>query len=487
MQAVNVKAISKNVGLALLVSALFMLISVFVSLANGKDSSFAPLLISFVLTFMTGAFPFIFVRRTKPVNIQEGFIIIVLSWLLSFIFGMLPYVMWGGEMSLADAWFESVSGFTTTGATILTDIEALPRGLLFWRSSTHFIGGLGVVVFLLLIVPSASPFRSRLTKMEVSSLSKEGYRMMSSKLVKVICAVYVCLFVFSTLLLFICGMPLFDAVNHGFSLAATGGFSIKNASIAAYESKLIDAVCIVFMLLSTINFALLYTCFVRRSLKPLVHNGVAHFYLSSVIIMSAIVVLSLKLSSPDMAWLDAVMDGFATTVSYATTTGFAFADNSRWPVLAGAILLYAAVQCGMAGSTSSGIKVDRMMVMFKSFSRQIRLKLHPTDTRKIKFADSYMQDEQVLNIALYVVLYFIIILISFCLLLMCGINGTEAISGSVACLGNVGPGLGEISISGNYDSIPNVAKLILTLDMFLGRIEIYPLLIVFSLMFSKDR
>lgn len=483
----NVKAISKNVGMALLVSALFMLISVFVSIANGKDSSFSPLLISFMITFMAGVFPFIFVRKTKPINIQEGFIIIVLSWLLSFIFGMLPYVMWGGEMSLMDAWFESVSGFTTTGATILTDIEALPHGLLFWRSSTHFIGGLGVVVFLLLIVPSASPFRHRLTKMEVSSLSKEGYRIMSSKLVKVIGTVYVSLFVLSTILLFVCGMPLFDAVTHGFSLAATGGFSIRNNSIAAYDSSLINAVCIVFMLLSTINFVLLYTCFVRRSLKPLIHNKVANFYLLSVLVMSVIVVLSLKYETPELPWAKTLIDGFATTVSYATTTGFAFADNSAWPMLAGAILMFAAIQCGMAGSTSSGIKVDRMLVMYKSISRQIRFKLHPNDTRKVQFGQIYIEDQQVLNISLYIVLYFIILLISSCLLLMCGVSGVEAFSGSIACLGNVGPGLGEISIAGNYDCIPNVAKFVLTLDMFLGRIEIYPLLIVVSLIFNRDK
>jgi len=484
---VNVKAISKNVGMALLVSALFMLISVFVSMANGKDSSFGPLLISFIITFMMGVFPFIFVRKTKPINIQEGFVIIVLSWFLSFIFGMLPYVMWGGEMSLVDAWFESVSGFTTTGATILTNIEALPHGLLFWRSSTHFIGGLGVVVFLLLIVPSASPFRQRLTQMEVSSLSKEGFRIMSSKLVKVIGAVYVSLFVLSTVLLLICGMPLFDAVTHGFSLAATGGFSIKNESIAAYDSNWINTVCIVFMLLSTLNFVLLYTCFVKRSLKPLIHNKVAHFYLSSVVVMSLIVVFALKYYSPELPWTKALMDGFATTVSYATTTGFAFADNSAWPMLAGAILLYAAVQCGTAGSTSSGIKVDRMVVMFKSISRQIRFKLHPNDTRKVQFGDVYIADDQVLNISIYIVLYFIILLISSCLLLMCGVNGLEAISGSVACLGNVGPGLGDISIAGNYDGMSNISKMILTLDMFLGRIEIYPLLIVVSLIFNRDK
>ena len=166
----NIKGISVNVGKALLVSALFMFISIIVSIIEGYDSAFAPLLISFIITLLVGAFPFIFVRNTDSLSLNDGFLTIFLSWMLSFIFGMLPYVLWGGEFTLVNAWFESVSGYTTTGSTILNDIEALPKSLLFWRSSTHYIGGLGVVVFLLLVMPSASPYRVKLTNMELSSL-----------------------------------------------------------------------------------------------------------------------------------------------------------------------------------------------------------------------------------------------------------------------------------------------------------------------------
>lgn len=484
----NVKAIARNVGLALLVSSLFMFISVLVSAFYGRDSSFGPLLVSFTITFISGVFPFIFVRKNcGQISIQDGFVIIVLAWFLSFIFGMLPYVLWGGEFSLSDAWFESVSGFTTTGATILNDIESLPKGLLFWRSSTHFIGGLGVVVFLLLVVPSASPFRTRLTQIEVSSLSKEGSQMMSRKLVQVISGVYLSLFLLATLSLWLCGMPLFDSVNHAFSLCATGGFSIKNASIAAYRSDAVNLVCIVFMILSTINFALLYTCFVRRSLRPLTNNPVVRFYLMSILVTSSIVILSLRLGGGDFTWPRAIMEGLGTTVSYITTTGFAFADNSHWPFLSGLVLLYAAIQCGTAGSTSSGIKVDRMMVVFKSIARQIRSNLHPGSAKRIRFGNITMQDEQVLSVILYIVLYFIIILLSASLLLAGGVGGLEAISSAIASLGNVGPGLGEVSIAGNYSAMPVFPKFILTIDMFLGRLEIYPLLVAVSLIFKRDR
>ena len=181
----NVKGISVNVGKALLVSALFMFISIIVSIIEGYDSAFAPLLISFIITLLVGSFPFIFVRNTDSLSLNDGFLTIFLSWMLSFIFGMLPYVLWGGEFTLINAWFESVSGYTTTGATILTDIEALPKSLLFWRSSTHYIGGLGVIVFLLLVMPQASPYRLKLTNMEMSTLSKGGYRYNSAKVIKV--------------------------------------------------------------------------------------------------------------------------------------------------------------------------------------------------------------------------------------------------------------------------------------------------------------
>ena len=253
----NVKAISVNVGKALLVSALFMFLSLIISMLEGRDAAFGPLLISFIITLLVGSFPFIFVKGIQPLSLKDGFLTIVLSWLLSFIFGMLPYVLYGGEFTLINAWFESVSGYTTTGSTILNDIEALPRSLVFWRSSTHYIGGLGVVVFLLLVIPEASPYRLKLTNMEMSSLSKEGYRYKSSKVVRVITTVYVTLTVTSFFALWAAGMPLFDAVNHAFSIAATGGFSTKNMSVGAFGSDAINLVVLFFMAVCAMHFGLI--------------------------------------------------------------------------------------------------------------------------------------------------------------------------------------------------------------------------------------
>ena len=255
---INIKAISVNIGKALLVSALFMALSIGVSLIYGRDSGFGPLMISFLITLIVGAFPFIFVRKVPTLSLKDGYVTIFLAWILSFIFGMLPYVLWGGEFTMVNAWFESVSGYTTTGSTILNDIESLPKSLIFWRSSTHFIGGLGVVVFLLLVMPEASPYRLKLTNMELSSLSKEGYRYKSTKVLWVITSVYLVLAVSSCLALWAAGMSFFDAVNHAFSIAATGGFSSRNLSIASFDSNLITVVTMFFMCIAALHFGLLY-------------------------------------------------------------------------------------------------------------------------------------------------------------------------------------------------------------------------------------
>lgn len=482
----NVKAISTNVGKALLVSALFMLLSMIVSIVNGRDEAFGPLLISFIITLLVGAFPFIFVRGRQPLTLKDGFLTIVLSWLLSFIFGMLPYVLYGGEFTFINAWFESVSGFTTTGSTILNDIEALPKGLLFWRSSTHFIGGLGVVVFLLLVIPDASPYRLKLTNMEMSSLSKEGYRYKSSKVVWIITTVYVSLTTAILLSLWAAGMPFFDALNHAFSIAATGGFSTRNLSIGAYGSDTINFIVLFFMALCAMHFGLIYAVFATRSFKPF-KNSVTAYYFGSIAVMSLIIIFSLLTEGGYDSFGRAVMDSTFTVVSYMSTAGFAICDNAEWPWLAGVVLLFASFQCGCAGSTTGGIKVDRILIAFKAISNEIKHRLHPSSVSHTRLSGHHLADGAVSAVLMYIVVYFVVIFISVIAVMLCGCEATEAVSGVIASVGSVGPGLGELGCLDNYSAQPAMAKFIYAFDMFLGRVEIYPVLVVISMIFRRNR
>lgn len=482
----NVKAISVNVGKALLVSALFMFLSIVVSIVDGRDSAFGPLMISFIITLIFGGFPFIFVRKEQTLSLNDGFLTIVLSWFLSFVFGMLPYVLWGGEFTLVNAWFESVSGYTTTGSTILNDIEALPRSLLFWRSSTHYIGGLGVVVFLLLVMPDASPFRLKLTNMELSSLSKEGYRYRSSKTIFIITKVYVILTLVIFLSLWAAGMSAFDALNHAFSIAATGGFSTRNLSVGYYHSDLINLLVMLFMAVSALHFGLIYAVFVTRSLKPM-NNTVIKYYFGSIIVMSVMIMLSLKMQGGYESWGRAAMDSAFTVVSYMSTAGFAICDNSMWPWLAGVVLLFASFQCGCSGSTTGGIKVDRILISFKAITSEIRRRLHPAAVTQVRLSGHHLPDATVYSVMMYIVVYLIVIFISIIGVLLCGSGMAEAVSGVIASVGSVGPGLSEIGAMDNYSLQPSMAKVIYSIDMFLGRVEIFPVLVVLSLMFKRNR
>ncbi len=483
----NIKSISSNIGKALLINALFMLMSVMISIIYGFDEGFTPLLISCLITLLSGAFPLIFARKSTQDSMHDGYVTIVLTWLLSFIFGMLPYIMYGGEeFTIMNAWFESVSGYTTTGSTILTDIEALPKSLLFWRSSTHFIGGLGVIVFLLLILPDSNQFKLKLSHMELSSIAKEGYRYKSSKTIKIILSVYIGLAITETICLWLAGMNAFDAVNHALSTVATGGFSTRNLSIMHYDSVAIDIIIMIFMILSAMHFGIIFAIFAQRSLKPLNH-AITKYYFLVIIILSLMITGSLMSSMNEGSFGENLLDSSFQTVSFLTTTGFGQSDTAQWPALASALLLFAAIHCGCAGSTTGGIKADRIFIAGKGLNAEFRKKLSPMSVFRIKIGNTILPEETLSDVFLFIVLYLILILASFIAVLMCGVEVGEAFSGTVASIGNVGPGLGSLGTMGNYAAQPEAAKFIYTMDMFLGRLEIFPILIVTSMMLGRQK
>ena len=476
----NISVVARNIGIALLFNAMFMFLSAAVSVIFDFDSAFSPLLLSGVITFTTGLFPLIFVRKHEEIHIKEGFTIIVLAWILSCLFGMLPYVLWGGEFSLINAWFESVSGYTTTGGTILQDIESLPKSLLFWRSSTHFIGGIGVVVFMLLILPMVSTFKMRLSKMEMTSLSKENYRFRTKEAIRVISTVFVGLTIASAGAFMLAGMDWFDAINHAFSVAATGGFSTRNASIGAFDSFPVELVAVIFMLLGGLHFGLMYATFAERSLK-LFKSPVTKFYLGTVGVATVLVSTDLFVHGSGSGFWKTIWDSLFSVVSFISTTGFATVDNSVWPSLSILILVFLSIQCACSGSTSGGLKTDRVLIFIKSFKVQLRKQMHPSAVIPVRVGTTVVESSLVSAVNLYIIVYFLFMFIGAALLCMMGVDYMDAFSASISNLGNVGPGFGNVGSLDNFSQIPVMGKFILALQMLFGRLEIYSLVIMLTI------
>ncbi|GAB1473125.1 TrkH family potassium uptake protein [Bacteroidota bacterium] len=474
----NLKVVTRNVGLALLLNALFMFISAIVSAIYGFDASFSLLILSGFITTVAGIFPLIFVKKSYDISIREGFLIVVASWVLSCLFGMLPYVLYGGEFTIINAWFESVSGYTTTGSTVLQDVEALPRGLLFWRSSTHWLGGVGVVLFMLLVLPTLNSFRMRLSKMEISDLSKNNFRFKAYQTIRVITTVYLTLTFTETLLLMIAGMDWFDAINHAFSTIATGGFSTKNLSLKYYDSVAIDIIIMVFMFLSGMHFGLLYGALTGKS-SSIFKSPVIRYYVLSILAGCVIVTLNIKFSGVYKDWGTAIREGFFQVISVGTTTGFANGDSSVWPGLAILIMLFFTTQCACSGSTSGGMKADRVYIFFLSLKSQIIKNIHPNAVVNVKMGNNTLDRDTIYNVNQFIVLYLFIMFIVGMLLVGLGTPMLDSFSASIACIGNVGPGFGAVGSLGNYSSIPALGKFILSIAMLLGRVEIFSLLMLF--------
>ncbi|MBO4570556.1 MAG: TrkH family potassium uptake protein [Bacteroidales bacterium] len=479
----NIGVISRYVGIALICNAAFMLLSAGVSAFYGFDSAFSPLLLSSLITFLFGIFPIIFVRREKDISTREGIAILILAWLLSCIFGMLPYILWGGDFSVANAWFESTSGITTSGATILADIESLPHGLLFWRSSTHYIGGLGVVVFIMMILPAFGSVRFRMSKMEVMDISKDNYHYATDKFLKVVVTVYLGLTVAAIVSLLLAGMPLFDAVNHAFSVCATGGFSIKNASIAAYDSPIIEIILMVFMILASLHFGLIYSSFATRSFKVF-RNPVTQYYLLTIFVASVAVALNIFFGHRVEGFWQSMRVAFFEVIATISTTGFAIADTNEWPIFSTLLMIAVAVQCGCSGSTTSGLRTDRVWILRKAAHAQITRMAHPNAVVQVRSGNSVVDNELLTSVSLYVILYFVLAFFFAVIYSFFGFDFHETVSVSVSMMSNVGPAFGSVGTMSNYAAVAPLAKWIMGVQMIIGRLGIFSALMVFTL-FSK--
>ncbi len=468
----------RYIGIIMLLNAAFMLLSAGISLINNTDSGFYPLMLSFVLTSILGVFPLIFVRKNDRINMKEAYAIVVGAWLTACIVGTFPYLLWGGEFSWPTAWFESVSGFTTTGSTALADVEALPKGLLFWRSSTHWLGGVGVVMFVLVVLPTVGRTKMTLSSVELSPMAKENYRYKTQKVIYILLSVYLGLTVLETICLKIAGMGWFDAINHAFSTVSTGGFSTKNASIAYYNSLAIEIIIMIFMLMSGLHFGLIFATLVGKR-NNIFRNEVSRFYFATFLISGLLITFSLWHAGMYGSFFESLRYSLFQTAAVITTTGFATADTTLWTSLAIMLLLYLMFQCACAGSTSGGIKSDRVWLALKAIRLRILRQQHPNAVIRIKM-NGVPQDNSVINFAMFfIVIYIMIICAGTIIVSATGEDLMTSFSLVATSMGNVGPGFGSIGSMSNYSEISSFVKIFSTIFMLLGRLEIFGLLQLF--------
>ena len=439
---------------------------------NGYDSAFSPLLLSSFMTSLLGVFPLFFVKREDEVTTKEGYAIVVGSWLVACIVGMFPYLIWGGEFTMINAWFESVSGFTTTGASILNDIEFLPRGLLFWRSSSAWIGGIGVVMFALVILPSMGKSRHMLSNVEMSTIAKDNFHYRSRVIFRLLVTIYVGLTIITTVALKYSGMTWFDAANHAMTSCGTCGFSTKNSSVAFWDSPLIEGIMMAAMTLSALHYGVLYATITGKR-NNIFRSEVVRTFIIMMLVISVVIAISLISADVYTTFGEAMRHASFQVVSLSTTSGFATTDTNLWTPLAMVLLLFCSVICGCAGSTSGGMKVDRLLIASKVIRNRMKIQLHPNAVIRTKMG-GMVQEESTQNLVMtFIVSYIMLTLIGTIVYTMFGCDLITGFSASISCLSNVGPGFGEIGSMANFSQLPVTLKLCSTLLMLIGRLEIF--------------
>lgn len=464
-------------GALTLCVGLFMLPALFVSwLYGGED--FVPLAEGFAITVVFGGALTLLFRRVASgasMNHREGMAVTALTWIAAGLFGALPFYLSGQFGGLTNSAFESFSGFTTTGASILTDIEAVPHGLLFWRALTHWLGGMGIIVLSLAILPFLGVGGMQLYKAEVPGPTPDKLKPRIKDTALALWKVYVLLSAVQTVLLLVSGMDLFDALCHTFATMATGGFSTRNASLGAF-SPMAQYVSTVFMLLAGMNFALHYRLFTGRPgaiwRDPECRTFFAVFILGFAVIAACLYGVSytgLEESARHAAFQAA---------SILTTTGFSTADYELWAPLAQVVLLVFMFVGGSAGSTAGGIKVMRFLVMGKAALREIKRLIHPHGVYQVKLGGRVVPEDVLSGVWGFFVLWLALFVVGALLVALSGVDVLSSIGASIACMGNIGPGFGLVGPAENYAFLPDAAKWALMGLMVLGRLEVFTIVIL---------
>ena len=473
----NWKIITWYIGISLVFVALLMGVAGIVACCTPGDESRIPLLYSAFITGLVGFYPLIFVRRGRqPLTFREGNCIVVLAWLFACMFGMLPFLMYGREFSFVNAVFESVSGFTTTGASILNNIEALPRGLQLWRISTAWVGGIGIVTLFSMLIRERMD-KSALTGAEISDVARSPFAgERSNSFAKRMLATYATLTAVTFLSLRLTGMPWFDALTNAMSACSTCGFCTRNTSIAFYANPAAEIVLTVAMIAAGVNFGILFLAFLRGRPRFFFRSETIKVFLSLVAIAIVLVTADLMSSGQYRSVGSALRDAAFQVASISTTTGFATQDTTLWPPLSMALLIFCSLICGCSGSTSGGIKIDRAVLAAKGINRKVGLAVSPNTVRNIRIDGRVRPDSQVGDAYGYIFCYLLVMVVFAAVNIAFGVDFTTGVTASIACIGNVGPGFGDVGSMSNYAAFPGILKITSMVEMIIGRLEIFPVL-----------
>jgi trk system potassium uptake protein TrkH len=480
----NWKIILYLLGIVLMIVAAFMLLPLCVSMIYGDGDLFSFLKALF-LTFTTGIVLVMANRKHKKEDLRhrDGFISVTLSWVVIAFFGSLPYLFEGTFGGITDAYFEAMAGFTTTGSSVMTDIEAQPHGILFWRSLSQWLGGMGIVLFSLAILPMLGVGGMQLFRAEVPEITVDRLRPRIVDTAKALWYIYALLTAVAAGMYMIGGMGLFDSVCHAFTTLATGGFSTKNASMAHYDSTYIHFVATLFMFLAGVNYTLYFFAF-RGNLNRLRQSTEFRFYLF-VVISATMLLLFDVWHSKYTTFLESFQYSMFQVVSIMTTTGYVTADYEKWSPFAQSLIISLMFFGGMIGSTGGGMKQIRVLVMIKQIYREIYQLIHPHAVTFLKVDGKNLTKEILGSIWGFLFLFIVISVVSAVIISSTGVDIVTSLSTSVSAICNVGPALGTAGPVDNYASLPQIAKWVLIFCMLTGRLEIYTVIIIFIPNFWK--
>ncbi len=464
------------IGMILMAESAFMVLPLLVSLLYGENGVLMPFVWSILASFAAAMLFGLKKPKYDLVFARESYIAVAAGWILVSLFGAMPFYLSGAIPSFIDCIFETVSGFTTTGATILETVETLPKGILFWRAFTHWIGGMGIIMFLMMLTQMSEGHTLYIMRAEVPGPSVGKIAPKSSSNAHILYGIYTALTVIEAVLLLFGGMPVFDAVTTAMSTAGTGGFAVKDAGIAAYNSAYVEWVVAIFMLAFGINFNLYYLMLLRRFKIAFKSEELRVFV---AIVAACTLIMGMNAAEYYGDFGIAIRKAFFQTTATISTTGFGGVEFMNWPMLCHSIILILLFTGGCAGSTAGGLKISRIIMTFKMLRKESHRLAHPHEVTTIKFEGKFVDKETRSFIMVYMSAFFVILAVSSISIMIMGHDYETAFSAVLSCLNNVGPALGEIGHSGVYTLFSGVEKLFLSLLMLTGRLEIFPMLILF--------